>query len=192
MLTGIKSKYILEEILSYITKKVKLKLVTYNKKLQSKFNISKNDYKYFGKIVIELFPCELNEDEEYKYININSKDESFYHIYFNDDEKEIGTAGITNFFKYLFKEKYCIKKSDEIKKIKVIIDKKVTSLKGLFKECQCLEKINFIIFENDHITDMSEMFEECINLCSLDILKINTEQVTDMKEMFRNCKKLEK
>ena len=47
MLKGIKSKYILEDILSYLKKKVKMKLIVHNKKLQSKLNISLNNYKHF-------------------------------------------------------------------------------------------------------------------------------------------------
>ena len=162
MLKEIKSKYILEDVLSYIQKKIKMKLIEHNKNLQTKVNISLKDYKNFGKIVIELFPCELKDDKDYKFINIqDSKNEEFFHIYLNDNEKERAGKGFIGFWKNLFTDLYSITKDDKISKIKIIIDKKISSLVGLFQECICLEKINFVSFENDHITNMANMFYKC-------------------------------
>ena len=49
MLEGIKSKFTLVKICSYINKKLLMKLLKKNKKLKSKLNISLNDYKIITK-----------------------------------------------------------------------------------------------------------------------------------------------
>ena len=187
MLKGIKSKYILIEICSHITKKRLLKLIKPNKKLQSLLKISLNDYINFGKIVIDVFPL-VTSDEDEKFINYEKKDESYYHIYLNDDTKELKF----NIIKRLFVDKNYISKEDNIKKIRIMIDKEITSLKGLFEDCVCLQEINFIAFENAQITDMSDMFSGCLSLKKLNILNINTERVTKMNHMFRKCQNLKK
>ena len=191
MLKGIKSKYILEQVCLNLDKKLLLKLIKHNKKLKSKLNISLDDYKNYGKIVIEIIPTEKLDNEQI-FINYEEKNESFYHIYFNKDEKEIKNEGIIGFLKNLFKKKNYISESDKVRKIKIIIDNKINSLKGLFKDCKCLKEIDFVTFNNNHVNDMSEMFSGCVSLEKLNILKIKTDNVTNMKDMFYKCEKLRK
>ena len=187
MLKGIKSKYILKYVCSHIKKNRLLRLIKPNKKLKSWLEISLNDYINFGKIVIDVFPL-VTSDKDEKFINYEKSDESYYHIYLNDNIKELKF----NFFKRLFVDKNYISKEDNIKKIRISIDSNIRSLKGLFKDCVCLQEVNFITFENDQITDMSRMFEGCHSLKKLNILNINTEKVRDMNHMFGECKKLKK
>ena len=189
MLKEIKSKYILVQICSNVNEKLLLKIIKHNKKLKSKLNISLNDYKNYGKIVIELIPIE-KIDKEQMFINYEEQNESLYHINFINDEKDAKNDGIIGFFKNLFKKKNCITQSDNVRKIIIIIDNKINSLKGLFKDCICLKEINFIKFNNNHINDMSELFSGCISLEKLNILKMKTDNVTNMKEMFYKCQKL--
>ena len=53
MLDNIKSIYFLQLVFSYITEKLKLKLIKYNKNFQNKINISLINYKIFsGRYII--------------------------------------------------------------------------------------------------------------------------------------------
>ena len=191
MLEGIKSKFTLVKICSHINKKLLMKLLKKNKKLKSKLNISLNDYKNYYKIFIEMIPIETIEENQI-FINYERKYKSCYHIYFNNDEKETKKDGVIGFFKYLLTKNNFITKIDNVKKIRIIIDNRINSLKGLFKDCKYLKEINFIQFNYKNIYDMSEMFSNCTNLEQLNILNIKTDKVTNMDNMFYNCKKLTK
>ena len=48
-----------------------------------------------------------------------------------------------------------IKGHEKIDKIKIIIDKEINSLEGLFKNCAEIEEINFIKFNRKDKTNMS-------------------------------------
>ena len=107
----IKSRYILSKIYDKMTKKKKLEIVQYNKKIQNRINLSVKDYKEYSEtftpIEIEIIPTNYNL---YRiFININENDKLYYHIYFNDNKEEI-------------KNKYEIEEEDKITKIKIMID----------------------------------------------------------------------
>ena len=128
ILENIKSRYILSKIYDNMTKKKKLEIVKYNKRMQNRMNLSVKDYKeYYEEIEIEIIPT---KDKYGKFININKNVKLYYHIYFNDDKEEI-------------KNKYKINKKDNVTKIKIIIDYQVKSFEGLFSYCDCIESINF-------------------------------------------------
>ena len=124
---NIKSKYILSKIYNNMTKKKKLEIVKYNKKIQNRINLSVNDYKEYREIEIEIIPA---RDKYGKFINIDEDDKLYYHIYFNDNKEEI-------------KNKYEIFEENKVKKIKIIIDYQVKSFKNLFSWCNGIESINF-------------------------------------------------
>ena len=106
---SIKSNYILMKIFANLAEKKELLIVKYNKKIQNRLNLNIKDYIRY--IEIEIIPC----DEKYgEFININKNDKKYYHIYFNDNNKEI-------------KNKYEIDEKDKVKKIKIIIDYQVKS-----------------------------------------------------------------
>ena len=121
------------------TKKKKLEIVKYNKRIQNRINLSVKNYKEysetFSSIEIEIIPTKYIYD---RFININENDELYYHIYFNDDKEEI-------------KNKYEINKKDKITKIKIIIDYQVKSFKELFDWCECIESINFKKFYRNNV-----------------------------------------
>ena len=173
---NIGSNYILSDIYDLMTKKKKLEIVKYNKKLQNKLNLSIKDYKEFSNIEIEIIPT---KDKYGKFINVNKKDKSYYHIYFNDNIEEI-------------KNQYEIKKRDKVRKIKVIIDYEVKSFEKLFYWCDCIESINFKKFKRNNITDMSCMFSICSSLKELNLTNFNTNNVTNMNSMFYGCSSLKK
>ena len=124
----IKSKYILAKVFEYLQQKKGLKIIQYNKNCQKKIGKRLIDYKReYSKIIIEIIRC---QDEEGEFINIDKKNERYYHIYFNDEEKEVKKTEITRY--------------DNVKKIKIIIDYEIKSLNNLFMNCDCIKKINFI------------------------------------------------
>ena len=176
----IRSKYILQKVMNNLSHKLLLKIICYNNNIKKKLNKDINDFKkeYF-KIEIELIPSINKYDFKNKYnkfINLQKKYESYYHIYFNDDKKEIKTKKI--------------KYEDKITKIKIIIDYKAKFLLKLFKNCKCLKEINFIKCNRDDIINMDYMFANCSSLEKLNISKFNMDKVTDMSYMFIGCSNL--
>ena len=173
---SLKSDYFLQKLYDNMTKKKKLEIVKYNKKVQNRLDLGVKDYKEYSEtyssIEIEIIPTNYNL---YRiFININENDKLYYHIYFNDNKKEI-------------KNKYKIDEQDKITKIKIIIDYQVKSFKELFYWCKCIESINFKKFYRNNITDMSYMFYECSSLKELNLNNFNTINVTDMRAMFCKC-----
>ena len=76
ILENIKSRYILSKIYDNMTKKKKLKIVKYNKRIQNRINSSIKDYKEYSEtfttIEIEIIPA---KGEYGKFINIKENDE---------------------------------------------------------------------------------------------------------------------
>ena len=106
----IKSDYFLQKLYDNMTKKKKLEIVKYNKRIQNRINLSVKNYKEYSEaftpIEIEIIP---NKNIFSKFININKDEILYYHIYFNDKKEEI-------------KNKYEIEEEDKVTKIKIIID----------------------------------------------------------------------
>ena len=205
MLNGIKCKYIINDfIYPNIYKLRLLKVIKYNKKLQSLFNISLDDYKTISQIIIELTISKYIYRNAL-FINYEQQYKPYYHVFFNNGEieqdypkninldlfdsmKHFIRSKITN------KEKEIVKgyfyEKQKIKKIKIIIDYPVTSLKGLFKNCHCIASINFKQFYRKNISDMSQMFYNCASLIKLNMKNFVTQNVTNMSEMFWVCKNI--
>ena len=175
-LNNIKNKYILKKIFDNITPIKTLDIIFYNKAIQNRLNININDYKneYF-KIEILLTPV---HDKYGKFINIQDKDKSFFHIYFNNDIEEIKV------------DKNNYRENNFIKKIKIEIDYQIDSLAYLFENCECIEKINFTKFKRKDIRYMNSMFKGCSSLKEINLSKIYTDNVIDMNHMFFECSSL--
>ena len=124
IIENIKSRYILSKIYDNMTKKKKLQIVKYNKRIQNRLNLDVKDYKEYCEIEIEI---KTTKGKYGKFINIDENDKLYYHIYFNDNKEEI-------------KNKYEIEEEDKV--IKIIIDYQVKSFKELFSGCECVESIN--------------------------------------------------
>ncbi len=68
----------------------------------------------------------------------------------------------------------------------------VTSMCGLFLNCDALETVSFgDSFTTANVTDMSQMFCGCSSLKTLDLGKFDTASVTNMSFMFGSCSSLE-
>ena len=116
----IKCKYILQEIFANLNQTKILELIRYNKKIKPKLNKIKFDYfKEYSQIEIEIFPM---ENASGKFVNIDDENKPYYHVYFNDERKEI--------------KKYNINEQDKVNKIKIKIDYQVKTLNGLFENCK--------------------------------------------------------
>ena len=171
----IRSKYILKLIFQNIKQNQYLELIKYNKNIQNKLDKSLEDYKEYSRIEIDLRPI-INYAVDNKFINLNDNEKQYIHIFFNNNKKE---------------RKSCILQAKpKIQKIKIKLDYEIKSLKGLFKNCQCLEEINFIKFNRKDIIDMSEMFNGCKNLNKINLLNMNTGKVNNMRYMFCGCSSL--
>ena len=174
MFENIKSKYILNKVFNHIKRKQLLDIFKYNKNIQKRININIDDYKEYSEkfslIEIEVKPVNNKYGE---FIKINEKDKIYYHIYFNNNDKEI--------------KRNCINKDEQIKIIKIIIDYQITSFKDLFYKCECIEYIYFKKFHRNNINNMSCMFLGCSSLKELNINNLKTNNVTNMAEMFRRC-----
>ena len=153
---NIKSKYILKKIFDILPEIKMLNIIRYNKNIQKLLNISIEDYEKNGIIEIEIIP---SDDTIGKFISINEELSQYYHVYFDDNTKEAKNTTINIY---------------NAKKIKVVIDHQVDSLKGLFKECHDIKKIEFTKCYRNNITNMSEMFFKCIDLKNVDISKLRT------------------
>ena len=152
LLGSIKSNFFLRIIFNHLQKNRFLEIIKYNKEKQNILCLNINDYKNYSEdftpIEIEIKPI---QNKNGKFINItNKEEESYFHIYFNDDEKEI--------------KRYNLTQDDKITKIKIIIDYQITSFYRLFDFCNCLESISFIKFNRNNINDMSNMFSYCRTL----------------------------
>ena len=156
-----------------------LKISKYNKSLLNSLNLTIHDYKEYSEvyssIIIELIP---SKNKFGVFINIDEYDSEYYHMYFNEDKKEV--------------KRNFVVESDKSPKIKIIIDYQAKNLKELFFDCDCIESIYFNKFSRNNITDMSSVFKNCTSLKEINFLNINTTNVTNMSQMFYECKSLEK
>ena len=169
---NIKSDYILKRVFNNLEKKKKLNIVRYNNNIKKRLNININDYEEYSLIEIEIKPM---KDKYDKFINIKKYEEKYFRIYFNKKKK---------------KKRNYIKKDEEIKIIKIIIDYRKLSFKSLFKNCDCIESINFKKFHRNNINSMKGMFNGCFSLKELILNNFNTINVTDMSLMFNGCSSL--
>ena len=122
---GIKSNYILKQIFNNLDEYKTLQILKYNYCYQKKLNLSLDDYIDYKKIHLEIIP--INIGEENTFINFPEEHKSYFHIYFNNDEKEANKNYFTN--------------NEKVTKVKIVIDNEITSLNGLFRFCECIEKL---------------------------------------------------
>ena len=133
ILNNLKSNYFLKILLDNLPKNKSFKIIKYNKKFQNRLNLSIKDYKEYSEhspIELELIPI---KNKLGIFINIPSKEEEFFHIYFDDRKEEINRNHLNE--------------KDKIKTIQIKIDYQIISFQNLFKQCKCIETIfQFSIF----------------------------------------------
>ena len=85
-----------------------------------------------------------------------------------------------------------INEEDKVTKIRIVIDYQVKSFEDLFKNCKCIQYINFKKFNRNNIDNMSFMFNKCHKLKEIKgINNFNTINVTNMNAMFKEWYVLE-
>ena len=174
ILENVKSKYILKQIFQNLHETALLKIIQYNKILQDKFGITIDNYIKHSKIEIEL--------EIYNYtkiINLDGKNSSYFHIYYNGSQFES-------------KETYSFEENGKPPSVKIVIDYEQNSLSELFKYCEGIKKIKFVKFYRKNIIDMTSLFYKCSGLEEVDFSHFNTEHVEKMSYMFLDCRGLTK
>ena len=128
ILNEIKSIYILKKIFNNLTKINSLELIKHNKTLQKRLNINIINYKEHSEIYtpveIEILTAE-NKYSQFIDENKVKEEPNYYHIYFDNNNKEE------------IKRVYLMK-NEKVKKIKIIIDYPVLDFSNLFHNCFCI------------------------------------------------------
>ena len=179
-LTKLNSKYILKNIFDIANKYKSFEIFRYNKSFQEKLGVNVKDYKEYSQtsspIEIEIIPSEKKEGKIFN--SIEENDQSYYHVYFDDNNEE--------------SETHNLEKGDNVSKIRLIIDPEVQSFNHLFEDCKSIETINFKRFSRINIEDMRGMFWQCSSLKEVNMNKFKTDNVTNMSWMFYRCSLLKK
>ena len=74
--------------------------------------------------------------------------------------------------------------------VELKLNKNISSLYMLFKNCDSLISVDFTNFNSDNIENMGELFYGCISLTNINFTNFNTANVTKMNSMFYNCESL--
>ena len=89
LFNNLKSDYFLQLLFTNLMKKKLLDIIKYNKNIKDRINISIKDYKEYSEIYssieIEMKPV---NNKYGKFINIDKKNEIYYHIYFNNKKRK--------------------------------------------------------------------------------------------------------
>ncbi len=174
---NIRSDYLLKKIFNNLKENKLLNIIKYNKYIQKRIKKDINSFRDYSKIEIEV-TLKLENKREFIINVLNEKDQLNYHIFLNDEEKEL-------------KRIYIIKTDNDLKKAKIIIEPEVNSFAELFKGC-CIKTLNFNKGKTSDIIDMSSMFRDCDSLEEVNFNKFNAENVKDMSNMFYSCRALKK
>lgn len=71
--------------------------------------------------------------------------------------------------------------------VELKLNKNISSLYMLFKNCDSLISVDFTNFNSDNIENMGELFYGCISLTNINFTNFNTANVTKMNSMFYKC-----
>ncbi len=87
---NIKSNYFLHYLFNILSKNKQLEIIKYNKNIRNRLSITLNDYKEYSEkftpIEIDIIP--IKTDYNIFIHPLNDEMKKYYHIYFNDSEKE--------------------------------------------------------------------------------------------------------
>ena len=146
---NLKIDYFLQKVFNNLNTRKSLEIIKCNKNIHKRLNINLNDYKNYSQLYssneIGIIPF---KNKSGTFINID-EDESYYHIFFNDNSEEIKMNYINEY--------------NKITKINIIIDYHVKSFEKLFYKCNCIESLYFKKFNRNNIINMSAMFCYCLN-----------------------------
>jgi surface protein len=163
------------------------------------YKISKTDYETITKSQVVNNNVTITEnmvEDVYILVSTNSSGSAKLNKYTNQEgtrtESITIPASSTDYkvddLRYGFRisSGYCIIKVDTT----YLNTSNVTSMHGMFDECQNLSSLDVSHFDTSKVTNMMGMFYECNNLTSLDISNFDTSKVTNKSNMFNGCNRL--
>ena len=148
MLLNIHSKYLIQNVLNFLTLKKQLKIMKYNKQLQERSQYSLKDYKDFYYVEFEIIPVEYLQKKEIFVNNTKPVDISFTKL-----NNEI-----------IHSKNNFLAPGHEVKKINISFSSVDFTFSRLFYDCACIKEIKILKFHRDDVKDMSYMFYACKNL----------------------------
>lgn len=127
-----------------------------------------------NKILLKYFNSQL---KEYKLFDTskNNISSNIYSIEIDNQKIKSNKIGKYNF----------TKTGEHIVELK--LNKNISSLYMLFKNCDSLISVDFTNFNSDNIENMAELFYGCISLKNINFTNFNTTNVIKMNSMFYNC-----
>ena len=81
-------------------------------------------------------------------------------------------------------------KLEEIENLHYLNTSKVTTMEGMFMQCNVIKSLDLSAFETSNVENFYGMFSHCKKLESLDVSNFDTSAATNMREMFIRCLKL--
>ena len=80
---------------------------------------------------------------------------------------------------------------EEVRGIGLIDSSELTSVHGMFIDCEELKSIDLSGLDTSHVDDMAELFNGCVSLKAIDLSMLDTSSVTTMYWMFVACSSLQ-
>ena len=153
-LEKIKSDYFLQKIIEFMHQYKTLEIMKCNKRLQKRLNLTIKDYEKYSQLYSSIeIELKLVDNKFGDFIKIPKNEIQYYHIYFDDSTEET-------------KRNY-LQKNEKVNMINIKIDYQVTSFRGLFTSCDCINSIFFKKFYRNNIINMYYMFQGCSSLKEL-------------------------
>ena len=168
---GIKSSFVLKIIFGFLNEFKKLNIIKYNKKLQKRLNVNKNDYSTI--ITIKLFENRKNEFCFEFFDKSDFCDEEIY-LYNKNNDKEVKNRSI--------------KPNNNIKYIEIIFRRRHNSLAKLFSGYKYIRSVDI----KNSVGNLNSMFSYCKSLEEVNFINFNFEKVYDMTYLFSCCGSLKK
>ena len=75
--------------------------------------------------------------------------------------------------------------------LEIKLNKNITSLKMLFKDCDSLTNVDFSYFNSENINYLEEIFSGCSSLVSVNFTNFSSSKVDSMRNMFSGCTNLQ-
>ena len=149
------------------------------KTLVKGFDVENPEYDYY------IVYCHSGNSVKTVY---NVFDGLFEGIVTNDEIKILCSGNNLINIDYMFHN--CKNLTKIIFTIKGLNTSNVTTMDGMFRNCEKLEVLDLSTFDTNKVTSIFSMFFGCTNLTSLNVSNFNTSNVTNMKGMFYECKSL--
>ena len=168
----------------------------YNKKINSKVNISKNKKNYSFYLIIYLFFIILQVINSKIFtilslqnsivLNINKTgSHKIFHSNFSNEVIKVKING-NNREDVSYQQNFAQANNS----IELTLKQNQTNFSYLFFECSNITKIDLSNFTSTSINQTTSMFHGCSSLTSIDFMNFKTNSVINMFNMFNGCSSL--